>query len=69
MFLTSTISGLFSFVDTDLAHTPWLPKFLQQHPFLIGFLLLNVPVSTVSACKAALQVYDAERIAKNKSKA
>jgi hypothetical protein len=63
LLLTMVISGLFSFIEDDLQDTSWIPGFFRKHPFVIGFMLLHVPVSTVAACKASLQVHQAELVA------
>jgi hypothetical protein len=60
LILTATISGLFSSLEDDLLDVSWLPGLLRSRPFFIGFFLLYVPCSTVNACRASLQQFDAE---------
>jgi hypothetical protein len=66
--LACIISGLFSLIDDDARQVKWIPRCLRGRPFLIGFLRLHIPASTVAACKAALMVHDAEQAQKHSSK-
>lgn len=66
--LTSTIAGLFAFIDDDIRSLTWLPRFFRENPFFVGFLLLHVPTATAAACKGALEVHESEKRNLHRSK-
>lgn len=56
-----TISGLFAAIEDTISDTAWIPQFLKERPFFIGFFLMYVPFATVKACQAALIQHEAQR--------
>jgi len=59
LFLTMTISGLYAAIEHTIPDTAWIPQFLKERPFFIGFFLMYVPFATVKACQAALIQHEA----------
>ena len=66
--MTMMMCGLFSFIDEDLRELSWIPRFLRNRPFLIGFFLLHVPVATVIAVNGALDFHRAQRSVEERSR-